>query len=187
MKKRLCRRHRIGTGSGSWCNNNDKKVSMDSDYVENDYFKTRGVDGKQEHCIGNSCDNLVGMEHVHPAPQPSNGQAAVTTVFPTSTAEALRQARFVQKPFRSEAVPNETGPAQGEAVVIPNFSSNPHPRDVNVDSVIEDQRKFDIQSDYYQEIRRRSLEGRAPLAFPQHSAYSMEESTGGEDFNVALY
>lgn len=160
---------------------------MDSDYVQNNYFKVSGVDRKYEHCIGNSCDNLVAMEHnTLGVPLKRDTNDAATTVMPAP--EALRQSRFIQKPFRSE--PEEGAPQDSCRVgaLSPKATSDAEvPKAVSQDQISTSQGAAALQSDYYQEIRRRSLEGRAPIPFSNHSAYTMEESTGGEDFNVALY
>jgi hypothetical protein len=160
--------------------------SMDSDYVQNDYFKVSGVDTKHEHCIGNSCDNLVAMEHTQVPMVPVSSTNRRPTDSNATTAmtapEALRQSRFIQKPFRSE--PEEGAPQDRVGV---RATSDAVPKAVSQDQTSPSHGAAALQSDYYQEIRRRSLEGRAPVPFSNHSAYTMEESTGGEDFNVALY
>jgi hypothetical protein len=42
-------------------------------------------------------------------------------------------------------------------------------------------------TEYYSELRRRSLEGRAPLRFAESGEHPIEENLASEDFDVALY
>lgn len=44
-----------------------------------------------------------------------------------------------------------------------------------------------VQTEYYSELRRRSLEGRAPLRFQESGEHTIEENLASEDFDVALY
>lgn len=82
----------------------------------------------------------------------------------------------VVKPARSE-VDNNAIP-----IAAPPHIQHDHP----VYDHSADAEDF-AQTEYYSELRRRSLEGRAPLRFPESGEHPIEENLASEDFDVALY
>jgi len=82
----------------------------------------------------------------------------------------------VQKPARSE-VDNNAVPA-----AVQPRTQHDHP----VYDHSGDAEDF-ARTEYYSELRRRSLEGRAPLRFSESGEHPIEENLASEEFDVALY
>jgi hypothetical protein len=83
----------------------------------------------------------------------------------------------VPKPARSEA-DNNAVPIS----VAPPHVQQGHP----IYDHSADAEDF-AQTEYYSELRRRSLEGRAPVHFAESGEHPIEETLASEDFDVALY
>jgi hypothetical protein len=167
-------------------------LSTEEEYKHNNYFRHRHGDESVEHCVGNSCDNLIGLAKQGPVPY-----LEVCYLNPIAFNLGSRiyhlchflycflqlpevqpqPAAFTGKPARSEednnAVPATAPPHMQE-----------HGQPVYVHSA--DAEAF-AQTEYYSELRRRSLEGRAPIRFAESGEHPIEENLASEDFDVALY
>ena len=150
----------------------------ENDYVPNAYFQGWRAERSVEHCIGNSCDNLVAMD-----PKPASGSAR--TLVPEAHLPHALCATVVSKPPRSDLNEEEdkavtVGTTQSHAITEPGarvFASS-----------MEAMEAFQ-QSDYYAELRRRSLEGRAPVSFGPDGAFTnpLQDSLASDEFDAALY
>lgn len=139
-------------------------ISAEEDYKSTEYFHFRHGDESVEHCVGNSCDNLLGLnQEVVPAPHleiPEVHQPAVT----------------VDKPARSDPDEAEVG---AQTVLPPHVQPPVYVHSVDADTF--------AQTEYYSELRRRSLEGRAPIHFDNSGEQPLQENLASEEFDVALY
>lgn len=148
----------------------------ENDYVPNAYFQGRHAERSVEHCTGNSCDNLVAMD------------STPVVVRPQPVAPEIHRPLVpiaVIKPSRSDLNEEEfdkagkVGPMKNHAITEPG---------TRVSSSGKGAEAFQ-QSDYYAELRRRSLEGRAPVSFGPGGVFTnpLEESLASDEFDAALY
>ena len=164
---------------------------------EERYYAEFAKDGVK-HCVGNSCDNLVGMCTIQEQDACLQVRSfARNNVLYTQRAHRLISSTYTrtrvdaqiatgvtapppqttsQKPLRSEAQEGCCAPTS------PTLASSQQPVYVRT----EDAETF-VKSDYYAEIRRRSLEGRCPVRFQDTGAHPLEETIASEEFDVALY
>ena len=176
---------------------------MDNDYVQTKYFRHRAGHTPVEHCMGNSCANLVALNTETQDQRSIIGQVGLLFVVPdvywgvgvafhgadTRPGPLLHPLQIplvrqpdvghVPKPARSD--PDE---AEALAAHLAAGSLDRPAAPVYVHSA--DGEEFRA-TEYYEELRRRSLEGRAPLRFGEHPSHPLEDAFGAEQFDVALY
>ena len=162
-------------------------ISTEEDYKPTEYFQHRHGDESVEHCVGNSCENLIGLDKGAPAAHLEVGYSRFLLYRykriahnKVSLAAQIPQVQqppsgTVNKPARSD--PDEVG--VGAQIMAPD------PQQVYVHSL--DANTFP-ETEYYSELRRRSLEGRAPIRFENTSGeHPLQENLASEEFDVALY